>query len=161
MARVLRSGGRLVVVDTTVPEDDELDRQINQIESLRDPSHVRNYRESEWRQMLTAAGLTVSICQVEMYREKGRRMDFTTWTTRMRTPPTAVAQLEAMFRNASPAVREVLDIEIVDGRIAFVLPQVTLVAVKGPLEPGTPGGQDGSGNADPQSQRSGNGHNPV
>src|SRR5207247_8938825 len=123
-ARVLVPGGRLVAVDTTVPEDDELDRQINQIDALRDPSHVRNYRESEWRSMLAAAGLTVVACQVDMYREQGRSMDFGAWTARMRTLPAAVAQLESIFQNASPELREVLDIQIIDGRIAFVLPQV-------------------------------------
>jgi hypothetical protein len=28
-------------------------------EKLRDPSHVRNYEERQWRQMLTAAGLEI------------------------------------------------------------------------------------------------------
>jgi ubiquinone/menaquinone biosynthesis C-methylase UbiE len=145
MARMLVPGGRLVVVDTTVPEDDALDRQINQIEALRDPSHVRNHRESEWRSMLAAAGLTVTACQVDMYREQGRPVDFDAWTARMRTPPEMVAQLEAIFRNASPALTEVLDIRIIDGRISFVLPQITLVAVKPPMAAGSPGNRDGSG----------------
>lgn len=47
-ARVLRPGGRLVVVDNVVPEAEELDRFINQVEKLRDPSHFRAYRLSEW-----------------------------------------------------------------------------------------------------------------
>jgi ubiquinone/menaquinone biosynthesis C-methylase UbiE len=161
MARVLRPGGRLVVVDTTVPEDDALDQQINQVEALRDPSHVRNYRESEWRSMLAAAGLSVALCEVDMYRERGRRMEFDAWTARMRTPPAAVAQLEGIFRNASPELREVLDIEIIDGRIGFVLPQVTLVATKGTAEPCAPGGQGRRGNNDSETRRSGNGHHPV
>ena len=51
MSRVTKAAGRVVAVDTIVPEDDRLDEEINEIETLRDPSHVRNYRPSEWRAM--------------------------------------------------------------------------------------------------------------
>jgi hypothetical protein len=129
MARVARAGGRVVVVDTTVPEDEALDREINRIETLRDPSHVRNYRVSEWRAMLEAAGLAVTYGEIDMYREGGR-MDFHTWTSRMRTLPDAVAELERIFHTASPALREALDLEVSPGRIEFCLPLVTLVARK-------------------------------
>lgn len=130
MVRVVRPGGRVLVIDTTVPEDDELDRAINEIELLRDPSHVRNYRPSEWREMLQEAGLSVVFVEQHEYTED-RRMDFATWTGRMRTPPEAVAELEHRFRRASPALRRVLDLWVEAGRIGFRLPLVTLVAVKG------------------------------
>ena len=129
MARVARPGGRVVVVDTTVPEDDELDRAINEIEALRDPSHVRNYRPSEWRALLQAVGLTVVFEEQDEYTED-RRMDFATWTGRMRTPPAASAELKRRFYEASPALRRVLDVAIEEGRIGFRLPLVTLVALK-------------------------------
>jgi ubiquinone/menaquinone biosynthesis C-methylase UbiE len=128
-ARVVRPGGRVIVIDTTVPEDDELDRAINEIESLRDPSHVRNYRPSEWRAMLAAAGLTVAFEERDEYTED-RRMDFATWTGRMRTPPEAVAELEVRFRSATPALCRALDLAVEAGRIGFRLPLVTLLAIK-------------------------------
>ena len=52
MGRVLKPGGKLLIADTSVPADTELDRQINEIEILRDPSHVRNYNEQEWRTLI-------------------------------------------------------------------------------------------------------------
>jgi ubiquinone/menaquinone biosynthesis C-methylase UbiE len=59
IARVLRPGGRLVVDDRSVPEDDFADRCMNQLDWYHDESHVREYRPSEWRRMLAASGLVV------------------------------------------------------------------------------------------------------
>ena len=52
MARV--SAERVLVVDTLNMGD-----AVEEAEKLRDPSHVRNYGESEWRRFLTDAGLAV------------------------------------------------------------------------------------------------------
>jgi ubiquinone/menaquinone biosynthesis C-methylase UbiE len=131
MARVVRPEGRVVVVDSTSPEDDELDRQYNHIEKLRDPSHVRNYRSSEWRAMMKESGLRVETLVVDYYLENGRPMDFAAWTARMKTPPGAVAELRRLFRNASPQLRAALNIEIAGDRIGFCVPQITIVAVRG------------------------------
>jgi SAM-dependent methyltransferase len=57
--RVLRPGGRLVVDDRSVPDDDEADRAMNHLDMLHDPSHVREYRPTEWREMLEGASLEV------------------------------------------------------------------------------------------------------
>lgn len=129
MARVLRPGGRLLIADTMVPEDDELDRAINEIETLRDPSHVRNCRPSEWRHMLAAARLRVVECELGYYDE-GDAMDFDAWTTRIGTPPEAVRALRARFIGASPALVAALRIERRDGAIRFALPRLTLIAAK-------------------------------
>jgi SAM-dependent methyltransferase len=58
MARV--AGKRVIVVDTTFMGDD-----VEQAEKLRDPSHVRNYDEAEWRVLFAAAGLEVE--EVEFF----------------------------------------------------------------------------------------------
>ena len=129
MSRVVKTGGRVLVVDTTVPEDDRLDEEINAIEKWRDPSHVRNYRPSEWHAMLEAAGLAVTVCEVTL-GTRGDELDFENWTARMRTPPEAVAELERRFHSASLALQHALDIRIDNGRIAFRLPRVVLVGVK-------------------------------
>ncbi len=58
MARV--ASRRVIVVDTTFMGDD-----VEEAEKLRDPSHVRNYDEAEWRALFTAAGLEVE--EVEFF----------------------------------------------------------------------------------------------
>jgi SAM-dependent methyltransferase len=52
LARV--ASGRVIVVDTLYGGE-----QLERAEALRDPSHVRNYDEAQWRGFLTAAGLVV------------------------------------------------------------------------------------------------------
>jgi len=47
-ARVLKPGGALLLVDTTVPDTDPGAAEWqNAVETVRDPSHVRNYMPSE------------------------------------------------------------------------------------------------------------------
>jgi SAM-dependent methyltransferase len=50
MARVARE--RVLIVDTVNMGD-----EVEQAERLRDPSHVRNYSEAEWREIVVEAGL--------------------------------------------------------------------------------------------------------
>ena len=57
MSRVLRPGGIMAIDDRSVPEDEEVDRTMNKLDELHDRSHVREYRPSEWRDMVSSAGL--------------------------------------------------------------------------------------------------------
>lgn len=124
-ARVLKPGGRLLLIDSTSPEDDEAEAVLHEIESLRDPSHVRNHRISQWSAYLSEAGLRVSII-----REESVFLDIPSWTQRMRTPPESVAVIEQLMREAAPAVRERLRFEERDGTLGFTLPIALLLAVK-------------------------------
>src|SRR4029079_13525729 len=57
IARVLRPGGRFVLEDSMSPHNPVLDRFLNGVETLRDPTHIRSYTEIEWRSLIDAAGL--------------------------------------------------------------------------------------------------------
>jgi SAM-dependent methyltransferase len=57
LARVARD--RVLVVDTLYQ-----DEKGEEAERLRDPSHVRNYSETEWRSFLADAGLAVEEARV-------------------------------------------------------------------------------------------------
>ncbi len=130
MGRVLKPGGKLLIADTSVPADAELDRQINEIEILRDPSHVRNYNEAEWRTLIEQEA-RLRVIEVEVgYFDEGRKMDFDNWTQRIGTPASDVARLRQLFRNASPALRDILKIELEGDKIAFTLPRITVIAQK-------------------------------
>jgi ubiquinone/menaquinone biosynthesis C-methylase UbiE len=130
MARVAKMGARLVVVDSTSPEDASLDRQWNRLEKLRDPSHVRNYRPSEWRAIVASARLHIFFEEVDFCTENGRPMDFAVWTQRMNTPVEVVEELTLLFRNAAPALVQALRIQIIDDALLFCVPQISIGAVK-------------------------------
>lgn len=130
MARVARPGGRVVVVDNYGPEEEAIDGQLQHIEKLRDPSHVRSYRLSVWRKLLTDAGLAIQREATDHYSEGRHGMDFDDWVRRSQTPPAQVAELRSLFRNASPPLRDLLQIETEGDAIYFRLPQVTFIARK-------------------------------
>lgn len=130
MARVAKPSARIVIVDGISPEDASLDKQWNRIETLRDPSHVRNYRATEWRAMLAEARLEITFEGTGTASENGGPMDFFAWTTRMKTPRATVKELVRLFRNASPALAALLHIETPGDAIFFRVPQITLAARK-------------------------------
>ncbi|MDQ2784307.1 MAG: class I SAM-dependent methyltransferase [Chloroflexota bacterium] len=101
MARVLKAGGQLLVVDIISPENDALATFINQVEMLRDPSHGRDWTIAEWQ----AAGTEIGV-PFDVVTRWNLSLDFADWTARQQTPPASVARLEALFDMASPATRD-------------------------------------------------------
>ena len=59
MTRVLKHGGKLVLSDITSSEDITKSEYQNEMETIRDPSHVKHYRPSEIKQMLTNRGFEI------------------------------------------------------------------------------------------------------
>ncbi|MCL6522632.1 MAG: methyltransferase domain-containing protein [Firmicutes bacterium] len=63
MRRVLCPGGRLGIADMTVPDEPEAAELMNQLEILRDGSHVGARSAEEWRRLLEEAGLEVTFLE--------------------------------------------------------------------------------------------------
>ena len=63
--RVLRPGGRVVIDDRSVPEDDFADRCMNLLDTYHDESHVREYRPTQWQRMMEHARFEIEV--VETY----------------------------------------------------------------------------------------------
>lgn len=124
-ARVLKPGGKLLLVDSTSPEEPEADALLHEIEVLRDPSHVRNHPIAEWTALLSKVGLVVQDA-----REWGLFLDIPSWTQRMLTPAAAVTRIEDLLHAAAPAVRQRLGIEERSGALGFTLPVALILATK-------------------------------
>ncbi len=112
VARVLKPSGRFVLEDSFSPEDDELDRFINEIEWRRDRTHVRSYRIPEWTAWIEEAGLAVDV--VEAFE---RRHEFDSWTARSRMPEDEKRVLKQLILDAPDRVKQFFSIEIEDGRV--------------------------------------------
>lgn len=121
--RVLKPGGRFLLVDTIAPEDATLDTFYNCFELLRDASHVRNWRPTEWLRMLRGAGFE----QCELLDRYVIRLEGANWVERMRTPPSKVAMLKELFRDATPAIRSAFEVE--DDPWMFSIPSALFRAV--------------------------------
>ncbi len=100
MARVLRPEGQLLLIDSISPEDPAQDTFLNAVELLRDRSHVRNYRVSEWLAWLREEGLAA-----EHVRTFPTFLDFEDWTARMNTPAHEKEQIRRLLDGAPDAVR--------------------------------------------------------
>ncbi len=63
MARVVKRGGRVGLIDIVVPEDPKVRALNHRIEWIRDPSHCRSLTLVEFRTMMDAAGLRITATE--------------------------------------------------------------------------------------------------
>lgn len=101
VARVLKPGGMLLLVDTTVPEDPELARWLDDVERRRDPSHQRSWPPSRWRAVVSGARL-----RVEETQEYRKRHELEPWLARSGCTGEAAEAVRAAFRDAPDAARQ-------------------------------------------------------
>lgn len=76
-ARVLKPGGKFVLIDNVAPEKEGLAAFMNMTEKLRDDSHGRCLPKTEWRQLLQGNGL-VEIQSVD----RKKTFQFPSWVRR-------------------------------------------------------------------------------
>ncbi len=124
-ACVLKPGGKLLLIDSIAPEEQDIDVFLNEIETLRDPSHMRSHRLSEWLVFLNEAGFAVHSA-----RQSGIFLDIPSWTQRMRTPAESVAIIERRLHSTSQATRTRLRVEERDGLPGFTLPIALIAATR-------------------------------
>jgi ubiquinone/menaquinone biosynthesis C-methylase UbiE len=96
MARVSRD--RVIVVDNLF-----LDERAEEADRVRDPSHVRNYTEKEWRELVESAGL-----RIDEVRRLPKQIEVEPWLERAGTP-----------EGDADRVRELLADRIEDGWITL------------------------------------------
>lgn len=121
MGRVLRREGTLVFVDHVAPEQDEADAFINRLDWLRDPSHRREPRLSEYESWLRSSGFRIDT--VEHRRELIVAGD---WFARARTAPEREAEARMMLASASDYLRQTF--AITDSPVSFELHVVLIRA---------------------------------
>ncbi len=123
-ARVVRPGGRVVVIDTVAPEEPALDTLVNALELLRDPTHGRNLRLDEWQAAFEAAGL-----DVVSERRWPVVLETVSWFARMQTEAWRADAARALLRAASPSAIDALAIE---GDRAWSVPAALVAGRRAP-----------------------------
>lgn len=125
--RVLKPDGTLMISDIMAREDYAQDTFLQTIELLRDPSHVRDYRISEWQYMLNEAGF-----KSEVLYTHNLELHFDRWTTRMATPTQNREMLKTLFNGASDDIKLGFELpsSIDNDDFNFVIPGAVIRGLK-------------------------------
>ncbi len=100
-ARVLKSGGLLLLQDHLAPDDKKAAEYRTAFETLRDPSHVRGLNAYEWRGVFLDAGFSI-----EHTETLTKTHELLPWAQRQGCTPTVIERLQVMLLQAPDAVRE-------------------------------------------------------
>jgi SAM-dependent methyltransferase len=106
IARILRPGGLFVLVDNFAPDQPDLQRFINEVETLRDPSHIRNHTVAGWSDLLKHAGLRPTVDSDTAVT----KLTTENWLERSQTPPDRAEDVRRRLRTATPAAVDAFQI---------------------------------------------------
>jgi len=120
--RVLKPGGKMIMMDVASPGNQLLDIYLQTVEKLRDTSHVHNYAPGQWLSLLTEAGL-----QIEELTSGRLVLEFGSWVARMRTPEHFVVAIRELQKVMPDDVVQHFDIQP-DG--SFTVDLTMIVATK-------------------------------
>lgn len=121
VARVLKPGGTFLLVDTTVPLDEELAAWLDDVERRRDPSHERSWSPSRWRAVVSGARLEVQ--ETQLFR---KRHELEPWLARAGCTGDQAADVRHRFANAPAKAREAYAID----DVSFTDTKICLRAVR-------------------------------
>lgn len=122
--RILRPDGCLVIQDLIGHERPELDAFLHEVESRRDPSHVRSLGLLEWHEILRSAGF-----RVEATHFHRKPHDWEDWTGRTRMRPAEADTLWRDMRAAPAWIQDYYEVSENGGRRGFVTDSAVMSAV--------------------------------
>lgn len=125
MARVLKHGGALGLVDNVVPPDKQTAGYINGFEKLHDPSHHWCYPLVRLEAYFQEAGLAVE--KSETFK-KDRDLD--AWADRSGDTPETKEKLRALLREAPDGPRAFLNPRFNNSTVTFSLEEAVIIGRK-------------------------------
>lgn len=109
VARVVAADGVVAFEDNVVPEEPAVAAFMNEVDAVRDPTHVELYSEAQWRAWFESAGLEVRETLVVR-----RPIPYEPWVDRMNVPEDRRRELEARFAEAPEEALETFGVEFGD-----------------------------------------------
>lgn len=125
--RVLKPGGKLLLIDNVVPEDVRLDAFINTLEKLRDESHVRCCSQLQWTGWMKEAGL-----EILNQRVRKKTFEFPSWVRRTARSEEQVKRVESHILQAEKGLQEYCGLVMKDGAISSITIDEWMVVLRKP-----------------------------
>lgn len=126
LKRVLKPGGRLVIVDEITP-DAEVDVWYNQLERERDTTHKRAYLLSEWREFISQAKLEWIVGDAETIYT----INVNSWLARMKLGLEQQQHIRQLFHRADEHTKQTLNIIFSNSEaVTFDMPMALILASK-------------------------------
>lgn len=123
--RVLKVDGYFLFIDNVAPEIEELDQFYNAIEKMRDNSHYRAWKKSEWIKLLEEEKF-----RIESTNRFEKRFDFSDWCERMNVGEAQKVELENEIVNSPQIIKEHFNIEIANSVVKGFIGESILIKAK-------------------------------
>lgn len=107
VARVLKPGGKFLLIDNVSPNDKELDEFVNHLEKIRDISHVRSYSLTEWSIWFKQAGLEKVNDEI-----RKKRFNYIEWVMRTTSSEEQVKEVDQHILSANEKIKEYYSINL-------------------------------------------------
>lgn len=115
VSRVLKPDGVFLLIDNIVPNDVEIAEYINEIERLRDNSHVACLSIDEWKRLAGESGLTI-------WKEEQRKkaFDFPVWVKRTTESEEQIKQVEKFIQEGTEDQQQYINLILEDHNIQSI-----------------------------------------
>ncbi len=124
--RLLKPGGRFVVVDEVIPEP-AVEGWYDALLRLRDPTHVRAYTLEGWRSLTSKAGMVWIVGDDETRYDT----EVASWLGRMSPNPEQIEAVYAQLERADAYAKALFKLTFEGGEVVrFKMPMALILAVK-------------------------------
>ncbi len=110
--RVLRRGGRMVIIDTLMPADPEIAEFFQTMETMRNPTHLKAFNEDEWRKMIQDSELILHETLII-----SKNHDFQEWVKTAGLNREKIQELNRFFMDAPQKIHDYFKIESFAGEV--------------------------------------------
>lgn len=125
IARMLPKGGKVAIADTVVPPDEEVDKFINYLDHLHDPTHIRNYSVREWKVLFADAGLKMKHIEEDVVEDE-RGECLREWLGRTGANAQVIRTATGLLVAAKSKIKDALSLRSERGELYFQIRRVVI-----------------------------------